>query len=383
MPRWVQRPQRLVLPPGTYGRVPAWRSRAHWLEEVLPAAVVRGRGVLRRHHIAPDTFVRVMAAHAQHADDDTGRGCTPTVEHIQTLAGCSERTVQRARAAARELRVGVEVFRGRHLTLDERIDAYEAGQTHRGWTSVYALGCPLWLARHLGMPLAAAHPQLNAGVGDACVDGGTPPVGRSTRDSHLPEKNYSSATSAEQRATRATSTRKPRPRGGTARFNPHALALAVALQTRIRTLAGVHPGRLAPTLSRFALAPEPWTAAEVHAVLEHVLRVRGWTWLTAPQHPAAYLARLLREVEHLGPADPQRATDASNRAGELLGRPLLGRPRSPGSESAEALRDLQIAERNEREGRGLCVHGVAGADDRDGRAPRCSYCRRDTSSTSG
>jgi hypothetical protein len=375
--------------------VPAWRSRAHWLDEVLPAAAAHGRAVLRSHHIAPDTFVRIMAAHAQHADDDTGRGCTPTVEHIQTLAGCSERTVQRARAAARELRVGVEVFRGRHLTLDERIEAYEAGQTHRGWTSVYALGCPLWLARHLGLPLAAAYPQLMGGAGDGSVDRGTPPVGRSTSPFEHSVKNYSSAKNAEQRAPRAASRRRPGQKRRVARFNLAAMALAVALQARIRTLAGVHPGRLAPALCRFALAPEPWSAAELHTVLEQVLRIRGWTWLSTPQHPAAYLARLLREIDHIDQPSAERAgaqltADAPRAAGgpdQPGGKErVMGRHRDPvhrdqaagGEEPLFALRDRQAAEQAERDGRDLCAHGVAGADPHTGHAAgRCAFCRRD------
>lgn len=389
VPRWAQRPQRLVLPPGTYGSVPAWRSRAHWLDTVLPAAVLRGRGVLRNHHIAPDTFVRIMAAHAQHADDDTGRGCTPTVEHLQTLAACSERTVQRARAAARELGVGVEVFRGRHLTLEERIEAYDAGRTHRGWTSVYALGCPLWLARHLGLPLAETYPQVTSAAGEKSVDSGTPPVGRSTQPSHSLKKIYSSAKNAEQRAPRAAQKPRPTEKRRTTRFNPAAMALAMALQARIRTLATVHPGRLAPSLCRFALAPEPWTAAEVHAVLERVLKVRGWTWLSAPDHPAAYLARLLREVDHIDQPSPERASavvtgyafEGSERSvnnDRVCDGPLspVYRHQVPRQEPLVVLRNRQAAEQAEREGHGLCAHGVAGVDPDSGRAVRCAFCRR-------
>ncbi len=377
--RWIERPKRLVLAPGTYAQVPAWRSRAHWLDEVLPAAASQGWRVLRSHHIAPDTFIRIMAAHAQHADDDTGRGCIPTVEHLQELARCSERTVQRARAAARELGIAVEVFRGRHLTLDERIEAYDAGQTHRGWASVYALGCPRWLAGHLDLPLAAAYPQLNGSSVDSAVESGTPPIGRSTKDPEPLVENYSSANNAEQRAARAASTephghpRTPRKRGG--RFNPAAMALAQALQRRIRTFAGVHPARLAPTLSRFATAPEPWTAAEMQDVLERVLRAKGWTWLSTPQHPPAYLARLLREVEHIdqagGATEEHRTADRLSAAGVVAGRPGSGH-----AARELARRNLRAAERAELDGYDLCTHGVAGADPLTAVAARCAFCRR-------
>ena len=338
---------------------------------MLPAAVERGATVLRRHHIAPGTFVRVMAAHAQHADDDTGRGCIPTVEHIQTLSHCSERTVQRARAAARELRIVIEVFRGRHLTLDERIAAYDAGQTHRGWSSVYALGCPLWLARHLGVPLAVAYPQPGTPRVHGPGERGTPPIGNLSRSINTPVKNTSSARCAEQRASRATSTRPPRRPKSLCRFNPAALALAGELQALIPALAGVHPGRLAPLLNRFAFAARPWTAEELAAALTRLLRARGWDWPNALRHPPGYLARLLGEIEH---RDQLSAAP-----------PSVARSRTPGGpRDYRGQRTTQLAELHrvqaettaELAGHGLCAHGVAGANPSTGRAGRCAFCRR-------
>jgi hypothetical protein len=347
---WASRPARLVLAPGAYRKAPVWSSRRHWLDEVLPEAVRRGQSILRRHHIAPTTFLRVMAAHAQHADDATGRGCTPTVAHLQVLARCSERTIQRARAAARELGIGVEVFRGRRLTLVERMETYEAGAPRRGWASVYALGCPLWLARHLGLPFSQAYPQVNRGAVHFFVDGGTPPVGRSTNGINSRSRSSSSAKIAERRAPRAVLTKPPGRHRGRGRWNTAGWDLALALQQRIHTLRGVHPGRLAPALTRFALAPRPWTAEELQASIERVLRLRGWNWLSTPEYPAGYLARLLREIDH---ADQPIASAAA----------------------IEQLRALRLVEADERAGRNLCVHGVGGADEH-GRAARCAFCRR-------
>jgi hypothetical protein len=354
---------RLVLRPGAYNRAPAWRSRTHWLDVVLPAAVDHGRVVLRRHRIAPDTFARVMTAHAAHADDDTGRGAVPTVEHIQELARCSERTVQRARAAARELGIGVEVFRGRHLTLDERIGAYDAGQTHRGWASVYALGCPLWLAHRLRLPLAEGYPQLNArgvhGVGER----GTPPVGNPSRSTDREISGGSSAQRADERAARAASTREVGPGRCPARFNPHGLALARGLQRRVSWVAGVHPGRLAPALTRFATAPVPWTAEQLVAAVDRMLAGRGWSVAAERvRHPAPMLARLLRDLDHLD---------------QLSTRPEPGPGVPTTQESLSRLREVQRSEAAERDGRArLCEHGVAGADPETGRASRCAFCRR-------
>ena len=354
---------RLVLRPGAYNRAPAWRSRTHWLDVVLPAAIEHGRVVLRRHRIAPDTFARVMTAHAAHADDHTGRGAVPTVEHVQDLARCSERTVQRARAAARELGVGVEVFRGRHLTLDERIGAYDAGQTHRGWASVYALGCPLWLAHRLRLPLAEGYPQLNAPVVHGIGERGTPPVGNPSRSTGREISRGSSAPRADERATRAASTSGGGSRRCPPRFNPRGLALAEQVRRRVSWVAGVHPGRLAPALTRFATAPVPWTAQELVAAVDRMLAGRGWS-VTAGRvrHPAPMLARLLRDLDHLD---------------QLSVRPPPGPSVPTSEESLARLREVQRGEAAERDGRAaLCGHGVAGADPDTGRASRCAFCRR-------
>lgn len=308
-----------------------------------------------------------MAAHALHADDATGRGATPTVAHLELLARCSERTVQRARAAARELEIGIEVFRGRHMTLDERMDAYEAGSKSRGWASVYALGCPPWLARELagGRPRPTrpttpaparpprANPQrVNPQPRRPAVDRGTPPIGRSTKRYPSQFAKHSSARNAEQRAARAASTAGAARQRGRPRWNQAGWDLAVALQRRIRTLAGVHPGRLAPAVTRFAVAARPWTAEELQLCLDRVLKTHGWTWLSRPEHPAGYLARLLREIDD---------TD---------------QPTAAASAAADRARAVRAAEAAERAGEDLCAHGVAGADAR-GHASRCAFCRRE------
>jgi hypothetical protein len=355
----------LVLRPGAYNRAPAWRSRTHWLDVVLPAAISHGRVVLRRHRIAPDTFARVMTAHAAHADDDTGRGAVPTVEHIQELARCSERTVQRARAAARELGLAVEVFRGRHLTLDERIAAYDAGQTHRGWTSVYALGSPLWLAHRLRLPLAEGYPQLNAHVVHGVGERGTPPVGNPPQPFPPRISSGSSAETAEERASRAALTRGVGRQGGRPRcqprWNPAGLALAAELQRVMPMLAGIHPGRLAPALTRFATAPTPWTGPQVAAAVHRMLAGRGWVLRAVQVQPAAYLARLLRDLDHLD----QITSDPSAEAAHA--------PR----DAAEMRQERRLAREQDRDQeRQLCQHGVAGADQETGRASRCAFCRR-------
>lgn len=129
----------------------------------------------------------------------------------------------------------------------------------------------------------------------------------------------------------------------------------MALQRRIRTLAAVHPGRLAPALTRFATAAEPWTPAQMHAAIDQVLVTRGWSWPTRARHPAGYLARLLREIDHID---------------------QLTESRVGGPAELEQQRATRRAEADELAGRNLCTHGAGGADT-SGRSPRCAFCRAD------
>lgn len=317
---------------------------------MLPSAVRERGDVLRRHHIAPDTFIAVMAAHAQHADDDTGRNAIPTVEHLQQLARCSERTVQRARAAARDLGIGIEIFRGRHLTLVERLEAHQAGRALRGWASVYALGCPKWLARKLpGYRSTSSISELAfAPVGDD----GTPPAGKSFRNLGFLNQSRSSPLRADERASRAASKPKRRPKiSSTSRWRPEALDLARDFQALVRTFAGVHPGRLAPTLTRFALADQPWSARQLRDAIEGAQRAQRRDWVSRPLHSPAYLAWLVRDIE---------ATD--NYADELA--------------DAQRRRS-RAAERSELHGHDLCQHGASGRDPHTGRSHRCAFCRHE------
>ena len=80
-------------------------------------------------------------------------------------------------------------------------------------------------------------------------------------------------------------------------------------------LAGVHPARLVPTLTRFARAG--WTPRDVERAAVETLTARGWRVPRELQHPAAYLAGLLREVD---PADRPGALDEALAAAERAQR---------------------------------------------------------------
>lgn len=415
----------LRLPPGSYNTAPAWASRRHWLDVVLGAAIVAGREVLRRHHIAPVTFLRVMAMHAMHADDATGRGCTIDVDHLRLEAGCSERTVQRARAAARELGVATEVHRGRHLTLQERIEAYDRGSKQRGFASVYALGCPAWLAPRLPhrMEPVPNAPQVTADSGER----GTPPVGRSTRSNNSRRSSVASATSAEELAplagqdkpggatagipwpaVRAPGTAPPRrrpspspekrrwrqqhargdhsaPRAGRRRpsYSPDAIRLATAVRRHVPALRHTPLGRLVPAHTRFACAEQPWTAEALVRTAYGVARVKGWTVQAHKvRTPAAWWAGLLDGIDPVGrPSGHLDAPVAAVAASLPDGCATFWEAAARDERQAVALREqhrerqLEQEAQDARAGRNLCEHGASGADPATSRSPRCALCR--------
>ena len=110
-----------------------------------------------------------------------------------------------------------------------------------------------------------------------------------------------------------------------------------------------------------------------------MVRMKGWTWLSAPQHPAAYLARLLREVEH---SEPPGTTPLDPGTGiETIPQPraVVSLPSRERADLERSRRDRQAAELAERHGHALCDHGVGGADPDTGTSTRCAFCRREGS----
>jgi hypothetical protein len=78
-----------------------------------------------------------------------------------------------------------------------------------------------------------------------------------------------------------------------------ARRLAEAVRSRLGWLAGESTSRMAPTLTRFALAG--WTPRDVDTAVRDARAARGWHRIPSDlRRPAAYLALLLREVD---PAD--------------------------------------------------------------------------------
>lgn len=128
---------------------------------------------------------------------------------------------------------------------------------------------------------------------------------------------------------------------------------------RLGWLRGVELGRLVPTLSRFARAG--WSGRDVELAVRDVLAARGWRLPVTLQHPAAYLATLLREVD---PADRPTVLDDALRE----------------AEAAEDRHRFRLATATE-----LCPHGMPGghwpSPMRGHRA--CPSCRRDADRSMG
>src|SRR5207237_4808848 len=79
--------------PGATSRLPVWWGRTDWLEVEVRGTVRGAVDVCRDHHVAPDTVIKVAAAHAEFADAVTGRSCRPTNERLVEVAQCSLSTV--------------------------------------------------------------------------------------------------------------------------------------------------------------------------------------------------------------------------------------------------------------------------------------------------
>lgn len=366
-----------------------------------------------------------MAMHAMHADDATGRGCTIDVEHLRLEAGCSERTVQRARAAAREIGVATEVHRGRHLTLEERIEAYDRGSKQRGFASVYALGCPAWLTPKLPhrMQPVSTDPHVAAAVGER----GTPPVGTSFGSLSSPRSVLTSAPSAEGLASLESHDSRggdsngtewppvqapgsaqtpPRPRPSPAKsrwrqdhargdqrpraarrrpsYSPEAIRLATAVRRHVPALRHTPLGRLVPAHTRFACTEQPWSAEELVRTAYGVARAKGWTVQThRVRIPAAWWAGLLDGIDPV--AKPSGHLDVPPQETKLNRLPdgcatfweAAARAERETATLREQHRERQLEQeaKDARAGRNLCQHGASGADPATSRSPRCALCR--------
>jgi hypothetical protein len=295
--------------PGATSRLPAWWSAEDWTGEVK-ATLRLHRDVCQIHHVEADTVLAVARGMAGYADHATGRDCRPTNERLVTDVRVSLSTVQRARRVLKSLGFVVELVAGRSfLTREERLAAWRRGSAHRQLAAEFALCGGRDRPRR---PHRRRHPQLHR----VAVERDTPPPSHEVRgESHLSRTHLRATTETKKAAPRPAPTKEATNRGGR-RGHPLARRLAESVQRRLTWLRGVPLSRLVPLLTPFALAG--WTGRDVERAADEARAMRGWKVVPAKlDHPASYLARLLRGVDL---ADRPGAVDEFIAAVEAAGR---------------------------------------------------------------
>lgn len=294
--------------PGATSRLPAWWGADDWLEEVADALTDE---VCRQHRIARDTVLAVARGHADYADYRTGRECRPTNERLTEVVRVSLSTIKRGRRVLRDLGLLVELVRGRSMmTREERLAAWRRGSSWRQVAAEFALvsrrrRAPKRRAtkvREGGSLVAPSRPPVE----------GDPPPG-ATKESSFSHLCRSSLRRRNRNEEPLRGTHNEERAGGG--IDPAARRLAETVQRRVEWLRGVSARRTAPTLARFARAG--WTAEDVRLAVRDSLAARGWRVPAALLQPAAYLAKLLRDLD---PDDRPTRLEAELAAAEAAER---------------------------------------------------------------
>jgi hypothetical protein len=303
LPRWQRRSA--WTPPaaaGAYSRVPAWQSRSHFLEVVVPFVVDVRADVLSRHHVSPDTFRRWVWAESMFADYWTGRRIIRRPRTVGLVAEMHPRTVQRCRAAARELGIYVDVVKGRMLKLHEVLFARFRGSPQRGLANESAFQLPKWVRRHL-QPVDNRKGHLRL-----VVDAATPSSGVARRANQLAESCTSLTGQGKKEPTSSAQRHK--------RVDSPGFKLALAVRQALPWARREAPGRLARRLERYASSAYPWTAQDVVQHVDATNRARRRRPVDPDEvdRPFALLAWYFRDDEGR-PLDP---VEHHPRLGEFL-----------------------------------------------------------------
>lgn len=331
-----------------------WRSREHWTDVVVAAAITARPEALLTHRgrVTANTFQLWARTIAQHAHDATGRRCVVRVDRLAELMEVHKSTVQRCQLAAEALGLYVVLEPGRMLTEEETYAARRRGSRQRGmandaalvvprWIPTEAIGAPAPPAPDPGTPRApvktlsqqatrqGAFVEPHDRAGSWAHD--TPTRGRYRKTSSSPSTGSLSTNPRSARAsepppaapapTRKSPTRRPAPPTSTAEppeaptrdphrppgvrrgriYDPNALQLARNLTERLPWLRGTSPGRLEPGLRRFAGADVelPWRAGDLVAAIDQANHRAGRASMTAGRvkNPPALLAHYLRELD--------------------------------------------------------------------------------------
>lgn len=280
-----------VAPAGAYSGIAAWTNREHFLDLVIEQAIRLRPDVLARRKVSPDMFRRVYLVKSGYAQQRSGRRCIVRPVTVASVVGTHERTVERCAQAARDLGIEVVIREGRMLNEDERGRCRANGSRQRGLSTEVALTVPRWL-----------QPAVERAA--VIVDTAAPPK-RLGKPRKITTVGTSVTAFGRSRGTalRAGTQKRPSP------DRCRVLSAASELARRLPWLATEGRKRLAPTITRFISAPEPWTAAQLVTAITRISADRG------PIHegmirtrPVALLAALLRRLDpiqdHPGPDGP-------------------------------------------------------------------------------
>lgn len=291
----------LEVPEGATSRVACWNSPDEWLRMLaVDLDSPTGRTVRVRHKPARATVLAVAADDAAHADHRTGRNVATSHERTADRLGCTRDTVRLARRVLRDLGWSVELVRGRHLTILERMKSSLAGRHQWQAASVRALTIPA-RCRHL-IGTAASSPEDTAGPGlenafHPHPEGVASQKQLSTSSLNTARKRTAGTpTSHPKKNTRARPAWKCGPRG--ARVPVAMQRLTASLVAHVPWLDdGEHLHELARGLMRTGITPE-WTAHELLSAVDERNRDRGLLSLPAASqvNPRGLLLHQLREA---------------------------------------------------------------------------------------
>lgn len=292
-PRWHQddrgqdndhRGFHVVADEGMYSAIPVWLSRTWWVHVLAPAVYDLNVGRAKELRVGRDLFLQWALVKSSYANQTTGRHCIVRPDTLASVLDCTPRQVQQLNRFAREVGLEVVVLEGRMLTEEESYGCRRRGSRQRGLSTEVALTVPVGFRRS--------------------VDSFTPTSGSST-----PQKSHGQTSSLRGLAAEKKGSASPTLLRQKRERRRRVVDLAREVAQGVPWLASERPARLAPTLTRFATAAVPWTAADIVETLAAHNRRTGRDEIDSASirtRPAAVLASIMRGVDevsdHPGPA---------------------------------------------------------------------------------
>jgi len=290
--------------------VPMWMSRPGWLTELSAWSRTVGAAVLRRYHLSPALFARIVKALAAVADSNTGRHCAATNSEIAKRANCGRRVITSARAILAESGFGIEVRRG---TGGEDSPSYK-------WRP------SLW---HLISRRGADVP--NQPVCDL------PSSCNCEHQSSVGNQSPNEATSASRQDHRPKRRTKRRPRPPRPLHTQKMAACLAANSVGLGAQLGHHvTGQICDALERSHLDLPAWTGPGLVNALNTDMRTRGLNWPDHIKRPGPFLAGRL---PHL-PQRPARAPASSTQ--QPADRHASHRPHPPRAQEPSAVQRASL-----------------------------------------